>query len=458
MAFEYKSNIRAKLTPNEEQLLESIDDFLFPLGQYKNLGELHQRLQENGGVLLDNKQNPVNDPFEVTPEERKTILTQLEVEIKSKSWAISRLHDRWEEVHMKNDCIGVQQVNSEMQSICNDKRGLVETKKRFSCAKTQRNGNYKVDTCHYVYGEYRPIPDQVLLYYDWIRSEKELAVVYVHEMMHAYLRHIWNIKCADGEMNKGNGELPVGQIPSVAGLIGWRIIKEIEEPIVESATLKFFEAFGNQKLFEFAKDYVRSKQFTIGITYYGFGYYVCQKLDAIGCLEKYKIIKPSLLQSWLKVQKYMQFWEKGVYPRNQEEDCYYALLDILSEGERIDAKAVFNRLNDLKAKGLLPIISNKSDESRFGDYLSTRPAINKSRSNYINSLKQSDFLDLLAKHQVDDLYSCNDMNNLIKVLEELLSKPLTPKASAAINYGSGACRSALCYFFKHLFEINGVII
>lgn len=37
MAFEYKSNIRAKLTPNEEQLLKSIDDFLFSLGQYKTL-------------------------------------------------------------------------------------------------------------------------------------------------------------------------------------------------------------------------------------------------------------------------------------------------------------------------------------------------------------------------------------------------------------------------------------
>lgn len=310
MAFEYKSNIRAKLTPNEEQLLKSIDDFLFSLGQYKNLGELHQRLQENGGVILENKQNPVNGSIEITPAERKTILTKLDIEIKSKDLEISRLHARWEEVHMENNSIGVQQVNSEMQSICNDKRGLVETKKRFRCAKTQRNGNYKVDTCHYVYGEYRPIPDQVLLYYDWIQSEKELAVVYVHEMLHAYLRIL-------GDNNRD------------FGFGGWKTIKEIEEPIVESATLKFFEAFGNQEIYVFAKEFVRKKQFIVGITYYGFGYYVYHNANALDYVKQYKKVKPRLLNSLPKVEFYLDYWRLGVYPFKQEQECLEALYKAL---------------------------------------------------------------------------------------------------------------------------------
>ena len=53
MAFQYTSLSGTRLNPDEEQLLESIDEFSYPFNGFANLGDLHKQLKGNGVVLSD---------------------------------------------------------------------------------------------------------------------------------------------------------------------------------------------------------------------------------------------------------------------------------------------------------------------------------------------------------------------------------------------------------------------
>ena len=260
-------------------------------------------------------------------------------------------------------------------------------------------------------------------------------MVYVHEMIHAYLR-----------LNYNND----------VGFNDW--IRKIEEPIVESTMLKFFEDFDNEEILELAKEHVKRKQYSLGIEFYGFGYYIYQNAKVIECLEQYRKTKPRLSRSIPDVENYLNFWSSGAYPRNQESECLEVLWDAI--GRKINPKRILEKLKEKKNRGVLPsYLSLLSNEIDFGQYLSACPSINTSRSSYLNSLRKHEFQDLLDKHYLPlDLYSCQNLYGLVEVLDKLVYHPKTPEVAAALNYGGCSCRYALCYYIKHLLYINHITV
>lgn len=304
MAFNYINPSGIRLTEKEEKLLESIDNYPFELSKYKNLGELKQKLNVN--VFLDDQKSPKYYPYKykITATERKAIIDDLERELKRNESEVDALLRRWKNAHLNFDDAEVERIDREMRSCCMEKNRLENTLKKFRGAKTQKDGTYLVegDADIIILGEYYSQANKVILYYNLIPSEELLAVVYVHEIIHAYLR--------------GKGE-------------ECRIIKEIEEPIVESAMLRFFEFFDNGRLLGFATDNVKEKQYSLGIVFYGFGYYIYKNANVIDYLERYKKVKPQLLKTLPEVNDYLKYWRLGIYPNKQEQECLEALYEAL---------------------------------------------------------------------------------------------------------------------------------
>lgn len=315
MAFIYKTSpLGHKLTANELALLENIDDYPFQLGEFNNLGELHQRLNKGGGVTLSDNTPSYPYSYIITNEQRKSILDVLDNEVSKRKDEIERLKEEWENAHMKDDDKAVNRIDMEMRSCCRKIKELENTRSGYSRALTQSGGKTylvvpqkgmeEVVIC----GRYYSNPDQVVLYHKSISSEELLAVVYVHEMIHAYLR-IGNLNIEEGGTSQ--------------------FIKEIEEPIVESAMLRFFELFDNGKLHGFSKNHVQRKQSSLGIAFYGFGYYIYHNANVIDYVEQYKKVKPKLLNTLPEVIVYLEYWRLGIYPFGREQECLEALYNVL---------------------------------------------------------------------------------------------------------------------------------
>ena len=327
MAFNYTTNpsgANLHLTALEEELLESIDKFPFKLGSYKCLCELKNKLKVE--VVLDDQKTPIlyPDGFIISVEKRNEFIKKLDEEIKrlESDGVFKDLPNQWRNAHLKKDYADVERIDKKMRDHCVKRQQLYDVRKKYSCAKTQKDGSYlvkldlKPDST--VLGKFFT-PNRVVLYYNVISSEELRAVVYVHEMIHAFLM-VGRKKYKD--LNNS-------------------IIKEIEEPIVESVMLKFFESYDRGRLLNLAKDHVKNKQDSSLISYYGFGHYIFCNANPLVYAKEYKRIKPKISTIWPEVEKYMEFWETHIYPYNQEPKCLEALYDAINQHYAINGKGSY---------------------------------------------------------------------------------------------------------------------
>ena len=433
MSFNYTSPSDIRLTATEEQLLEKIDNFQYPLHGFSDIGGIHNGLR--GDVVLSNQRKSRHYSYEMTVAECMAKINELDTEIQKINDKLSTLHTRYKEARNNHDDDKANRLEEEMGYLGRNRQGLESTKEVYQEAIC--NGKCRIEGDTDILGEYDSTSNQVILYYKSISSKELLAVVYVHEMMHAYL---------DG----GGITLP-----------------EIEEPIVEYAMLNFFKDF-DKTICAKAENHVQEKQQVLGIAHYGFGHCIFMNQNRVDWLNDYLSTKPRIMPSSPEVKIYLDFWRTGLYPIGQEQAFLQALYDTMHTiaktmivknryaGVKIRVKTVLQKLQSI---GTLPKTIALSDETQFGDYLSSRPSINGGYGSYMNSIKTDCFNELLDKHELPkDIYVCQDIDKLIDVLAELYDKPLTTEAKDALKYGSRSCGPALCYFIIHLLRINGVII
>ena len=310
MAFQYDYSRGNKLRQSEEALLLAIDEFPYSLNGYNNLGELHHRL--GGGLFVSNN--------EAEKRIKKYIITKEEHDAKIKEWnnritvinnqllqpiinrrkqltsiIVSLLHatdaqsmDKSREAEEESRALEIRMV-----PFIKERNTLENLRDAYKAAQNLNNGMCEVRVETYLNGKYDNSKQQVVLCFDTKHHFPNpflLAVVYVHEMMHAYL-------------DCGGITLP-----------------EIEEPIVEYGMLSFFKAFGDAKLLEYAQKEVKNKQDTIGIVHYGFGHFIFMNPNGVDWLNDYLLAK-RLLSTSPEVKRYLDFWRMGLYPIGQEQAC-----------------------------------------------------------------------------------------------------------------------------------------
>lgn len=428
MSFNYKSLSGVKLTAEEEEPLLEIDKFNYPLTGYTKLADLHSKIT----VELSDKQETCTFSYEITPSQRDAEIARLQNKIDE----INKLIDQKTQEFNASQGSEKDEIGKQIDELKGERNRLRAIYYVYKNAKRGTNGNYIINGCYMVLGEYISSSKKVILYKNSIHSDNLLAIVYVHEMMHAYL-------------DCGGITLP-----------------EIEEPIVEYAMLNFFKAYDKRICAE-AEKYVKEKQQVLGITHYGFGYCIFKNPNGVDWLNDYLSAKPRLLPTNKEVKEYLDFWKTGIYPIGKEQACLQALYDSLHtktktmrvSGARISVKYVLQELRRMQSKGTLPKTITLSNEIQFGNYLSSCPSINGCYVSYMNSVKRPEFNDLLEKHKLPrNIYSCQDIDKLIDALAELYKKPVSSEAEAALRYGSRSCGPVLCYFIMHLLRINGVII
>ena len=367
MSFNYTSPLGIRLTAAEEQLLESIDKFNYPLTEYTNLASLHSKIEV---VLLD-KANPRQFKYTMTNQQWKTIMFSLENKVNE----TRRLHDK-----KRDEVLERQRSGEDSEELWNEKwklerlLGLCSWQKYFYENNSVQlpNGEYQIEGNNSVLGEYDQTNKRVVLYNDNIkqanpygdefRTKCLFAVVYVHEMMHA---------CLD----KGNNT-----------------IKEIEEPLVESAMLEFFHNY-DKSIFEFAEQHVEAKQFKLGLTHYGFGYCVFKKTNGTNWLKDYRYAKNSLVKTAPNVATYLDYWKTGIYPEKKEKECLEALFKAIHFGitipitvNQVNVRCARRRNYTINGKGSYSMYEVVEEFVKFlqghGKIISS---INQEIQNYLNS-------------------------------------------------------------------------
>ncbi len=307
MSFNYTRSYGIKLTAAEEQLLEKIDNFKYSLQGFSDIGGIHNCLL--GGVVISNQEKQRHYSYEITATECMAKTKELDAEISKINDKLSILYpqfhtQRWEAINI-NDEVKLEKayrIEDEIGSCERLKERLKNLKAVYldACNRVF-NGKCKIEGDTVILGEYDPLLKQVILYYNSISSEKLLAVVYVHEMMHAYL-------------DCGGITLP-----------------EIEEPIVEYAMLNFFKAFDKSICAE-AGNHVKEKQQVLGIAHYGFGYCIFKNPNSTNWREDYRNAKNSLEKTDTDVAAYLDYWKTGTYPEKKEKECMEALYKALHHG------------------------------------------------------------------------------------------------------------------------------
>ncbi len=157
-----------------------------------------------------------------------------------------------------------------------------------------------------------------------------IVTTFIHEMMHAIF---------DKSPNTTKKYIPL-----------------VEEPLTEYATLDFCMRFVNKypqfnKLYEYAKRNILSKQFVSGISYYGFGYYLHSYEQYYNIIPKeitdgyrycdwktmfsdviYRIHEVAMIST------YESFFEGWSYPFGKEGECMKALFKILAEAKQLNRR------------------------------------------------------------------------------------------------------------------------
>ena len=459
MAFQYTSPSGIKLNPAEDQLLESIDSFNYPLNRWGNLGALHQNLR--GGVVLSDKQKTRHFRYELTVAECKDIINKLDVEISKIKDKLSTLKTRFNEARNNHDRDRANRIEEEMGHLGMKLEGLKSKRDVYQRAIRNGNGKIKIEIegDFDILGEYLPKEKQVILYYYTIHKYPNpcylLAVVYVHEMMHAYL--------------------DVGSIKEY--------FEKIEEPIAEYGMLRFFKQFGSATstypgILEFAQTDVEEKQGAFGKAYYGFGYCVFMNPNGVDWLEDYRNAKHSLVESDPNVATYLDFWKTDIYPGGKEKECLEALYKALHFGV---SKKMKVKIAAPPKMGIAEQSRNKNDLiEKLNVYLAHHPnvflanAVNptdhetrlyrgwadSSARQYFDWLDPKihpELIPLLQKHRLSgSIYTCTDLRQATEIFTELVDNR-TPEAKRA-NGNNNNMVSAIRHFIEHLLEINGIVL
>lgn len=441
MAFNYLSPSGIRLTNSEEQILDRVDKFSYPLNGYANLADLHSRKT----VELSDKIKTRDYSYEITYYERVAEIDKLQERINKIDRLIDQKMQKFEEAQgTMRDALGRQLGELEVErALLRDIRGA------YVDAEQGTNGNFVIHGCYEILGEYISSSKKVVLYYNSIRyynnSDYLLAIVYVHEMMHAYLD-------------------------------GGTFIKEIEEPIVEYAMLNFFKAFDRQ-ICEVAEKHVKDKQKTMGISHYGFGYCIFKNPNGIKWLEDYRNAKNSIAKTDLNVVSYLDYWKTGVYPEKKEKECLEAMYKALHGGA---AKQMKISSNSSKKPGLIEQSKNCGDLlKKLDDYLNKHKPVPTSHNvskddfkkwlksglsdgsarTYIRSIDRKEFHDFLDKQCgiKSGIYSCKDLNAIKNAFEQLLNNNIN-ESKEANDYGNGNMVSAFRHWIEFFLKENGIRI
>ena len=135
-----------------------------------------------------------------------------------------------------------------------------------------------------------------------------------------------------------------------------------------------------------------------------------------------------------------------------------------TSSSKIIPRSILSKLKQLAGTLPNPNTTTITDRDTFESYLKNNcPAIKTESSceGYLYSLETAKFNTLLTNHNQNqniDIYNCNDISILIDVLDDLVNKEGQTDIDDALSVGNKACRSALCYFLKHLLSVNGITI
>lgn len=427
MSFNYTSPFGIRLTATEEQLLESIDKFNCPLTGHANLADLHSSIS----VELSDKQKIRKYSYEITPSQRDAEINRLQNKIDEISELIDRKMQEFEETQgSERDKLGRKLGELEVE-----RAHLSDIYYVYKNAKQGTNGNYFVGGCYEILGEYISSSKKVVLYKNSINSVNLLAIVYVHEMMHAYL---------DG----GGITLP-----------------EIEEPIVEYGMLCFFKAFGDANLLDFAQKEVKNKQNTIGLVHYGFGHCIFNNPNGINWLDDYRNAKNGLAETDLNVAAYLDYWKTGVYPEKKEKECLEALYKALHHGffqvmkvkneQSKNKNDLIRELDDYLAKHSLIAVIPSDHKNRL--YRGWKDSSARQYFDWLDPTRHPELIPLLNKHgRYGSIYNCVDLQQIAKIYKELVDKK-TPEAQNAYGNNENMV-SAIRHFIEHLLEINNILL
>lgn len=465
MQFNYTSHSGIRLTQEEEQLLEKIDNFQYSLQGFSDIGGIHNSLL--GGVVLSNQKKSRHYSYEMTVAECMAKIKELDAEISRINDKLSILYTRYKEARNNNDDDKANRIEKEMGSYGWNVNRLGDMKAAYqnACQKAL-NGKCMIECDIVITGEYDSSLNQVILYYKSISSEELLAVVYVHEMMHAYF-------------DRGGITLP-----------------EIEEPIVEYGMLCFFKTFGDAKLLKFAQEEVKNKQNTIGIAHYGFGHCIYKNDSNINWLEIYRNTKPRLSNTSPNVENYLDFWRTGTYPFGKEQYCLIMLYLVVDHSncitQAIDIIQYKNgkikkqnqsikqtesnedylvKLQQAIKNGTLPPknLPTPLNEEEFRNDLKDLKPINednlspRAQDSYRSSIKNH-LAGVFTKHRILDslgnslsVYNCDNLLRLIGVYEDLVHKN-TDEAKEALNGTNRAVVNSLRIYIKFMLLKNNITI
>ncbi len=163
---------------------------------------------------------------------------------------------------------------------------------------------------------------------------------------------------------------------------------------------------------------------------------------------------------------------KKTTPKNSTSVSSKSLTPKTTSSSKINPRSILSMLKSKQLAKTLPSPKTitQTDRDMFESYLKKCcPAIKTevSRNEYLYSLETAKFNKLLTNHnqkhnqkhnQNIDVYNCNNINILIDVLDDLVNKEGSTDIDDALSVGNKACRSALCYFLKHLLSVNGITI
>lgn len=217
---------------------------------------------------------------------------------------------------------------------------------------------------------------------DCIRSYLYLiGYVYIHEMFHAYFDVAHNTK-----------------------------VKEIEESIVEAATLDFFRELSivsdeYRRIFSLVKnEIIQKKYFPDWMSSYGFGEYIFQNDEHKNLIDRYRNINRTISLSNSDVDIFSRSFEDG-YPWGNEHVVYKNLLKILnSVPEKRTSKSSGSKSHALDLVDIIVAIANRQVDRIISNASIVKQAyfgpngLNLSVADLAKS-RYSDLLDIHTKLQ-----------------------------------------------------------
>ena len=430
MAFNYSSPSGIKLQSKEYNLLDRVDRCPYPLkgfayqyNDFNNLADLHSNIT----VELSDEIKSRAYPCKITPEEREAIIGELYARIEETT---ALYNQKLQELRNARGPMG-DQLGKELRILENEKERLLGTLDLYENATKASDGNYVFKVYNEILGEYISREKKVVLYYNAIsqyNSTDLFAVVYVHEMMHAYLD---------------------------CGYVKY-YFEQIEEPIVECGMLCFFKKF-DRRIREFAEELVKEKQKSLGIAHYGFGYCLFKNSTKVDWLDKYYNVKPQLVFNGPNIQNYLDFWRAGVYPFGNEVFCMAILYLVLQMDFNI-TNAIYSVKGNANAS---PSRKVSAHTHPFAIYLSTlqkggdRQYTDLTIGSYLSSLKRPLFQKIFIRHGLNAAFYQNTDIALLHDVYYELKLSGSQDAIDLRDLTKQACVSALRQYTNYLRD-NGL--